>query len=942
LAAAGDTGAAIAWFDRARRLQPSDRSAVLALATSCLGRDDARAATLFAGVLEETDLREAGFGLAAARLSLGQTEAAAVALHAALSRHAMLADGVALAGSIATAAAAPGWCGLSTDRRLLVGQTASRPGARPSLTVNGRVLAPAVPPHGIALPRDAVRSARLEVRIDGHEPIGSPIALAAFRRLEGVVACQDGGLEGWAWHPADPDRAPLIDLCAADGSRCRTVTARLTDSDAALLGAPPLARPYRFRFTPVDLAGSVGPFSVLGRDGGHLPGSPLDPRAERRRVTPRAASRPPATVPRRRPVSVVIPVFAGLDATLACLESVFAHSGRARRIVVIDDASPESALSAALDGLAARRRIVLIRHARNLGFPASANAGLRASAGRDVVLLNSDTLVPPGWLGRLRDAAYAAPETGSATPLSNDASIVSYPGPAGTNPVPDAARTARLDRLARRANGAGTVAIPVGIGFCLYLRHDCLHAATAPGGPLRQDVFAQGYGEEADFCLRAARLGWRHVAATGVFVGHVGGGSFGGASRMLLARNQAVLNRLHPGYDAAIGAWLAADPLATARRRIDEARWHDSATRPAGRAALFITHGAGGGVERQVAARCAAAALAGENPVVLRPAGAAAGAVALDPGGAGAYPNLIYALPAERRRLLARLRAARPARIELHHLLGHHPALLDLPERLGVPIAVHVHDYALFCPRITLLGVADRYCGEPDLAGCVACVADPAARPVALDVPVQALRDRSARLLAQASGIVVPSADTARRLRRHFPAVRPLVRPHEAAAVPRPDGETLPPRAGIRRRVVTAGALGAEKGFAVLLDCARDAAARDLPLEFVVVGHTIDDARLLGTGRVFVTGEFAADEAPALIRAQRGALGLLPSIWPETWCFALGELWRAGLRVAAFDIGAQAERVRAAGDRGLLLPLGLPIRAINNVLLAAARLSGHE
>ena len=46
-----------------------------------------------------------------------------------------------------------------------------------------------------------------------------------------------------------------------------------------------------------------------------------------------------------------------------------------------------------------------------------------------------------------------------------------------------------------------------------------------------------------------------------------------------------------------------------------------------------------------------------------------------------------------------------------------------------------------------------------------------------------------------------------------------------------------------------------------LLACARDAAERDLPLEFVVVGHTTDDARLLATGRVFVTGPYEPDEA---------------------------------------------------------------------------------
>ena len=65
---------------------------------------------------------------------------------------------------------------------------------------------------------------------------------------------------------------------------------------------------------------------------------------------------------------------------------------------------------------------------------------------------------------------------------------------------------------------------------------------------------------------------------------------------------------------------------------------------------------------------------------------------------------------------------------------------------------------------------------------------------------------------------------------------------------------------------------------------------------------------------------------------------MLPSIFPETWCLSLAEAWHAGLRVVAFDIGAQAERIRQTG-RGILLPLGLPAHAINNALLAAAGLA---
>jgi GT2 family glycosyltransferase/glycosyltransferase involved in cell wall biosynthesis len=929
-AASGDRDGAILWLDRACRLSPGDRTYKLTLATHCLARDPARAAALFSAVLAADDVREAWLGLANARLRLGEAAQAAAALHAALSRHALMPGVESLAREVAAAAGAPGWCGVSSGARQLLGAAAD-PSAPIVTALDGRAL-PACG-FGGKLPHAVAAAHHLGVEIAGRPALGSPVALAAIRRMEGVVACQDGGLEGWAWHPGDPEREPVVHLAAGSG-QLRAI--RALPGEHAVAGARTLARPRQFKVSAAALARLRGPFAVTASDGAALLGSPLDPAALRRTLA--AGAKPPARAGRRRSVGVVIPVFAGFAATIACLDSVLAHSGRGVRIVVVDDATPEPALAAALDRLAARRRIVLLRHAANRGFPASANAGIRACPGRDVVLLNSDVLVPPAWLGRLRDAAYAAPDIGSVTPLSNDAALASYPGPPGTNPVPDAAAAALLDVLAQRANGAAIADLPVGVGFCLYLRRDCLDAI----GKLREDAFAQGYGEEVDFCLRAGRRGWRHVAATGVFVAHAGGTSFGGASRFLQARNQAVLKRLHPGFEEALAAWDEGRGLAAPRRRLDEARWR--AARPRGRrAVLMITHGAGGGVERRLAARCAALEAAGSRPVVLRPARAPNGggpAVLIEGTAPGAYPNLIYGLPSELRRVAALLRAERPAKVELHHLLGHHPSVLALLAMLVVPYEVHVHDYAWFCPRIALVGPERRYCGEPDPAVCEDCVAR-LGRAIEEDLPVQALIDRSARLLAGAGRIVVPSADAAARMRRHFPAIRPHVEPHEN------DSATLgahPPASSPPApcRVVTVGAIGVEKGFEVLLDCARDAADRRLPLEFVVVGHTIDDARLIDTGRVFVTGEFGAHEVAALIRAQRPSLGLLPSVWPETWCYALSELWRAGLHVAAFDLGAQAERIRGSGGRGLLLPLGLAAPAINNALLAARGIAGHQ
>jgi glycosyltransferase involved in cell wall biosynthesis len=105
-----------------------------------------------------------------------------------------------------------------------------------------------------------------------------------------------------------------------------------------------------------------------------------------------------------------------------------------------------------------------------------------------------------------------------------------------------------------------------------------------------------------------------------------------------------------------------------------------------------------------------------------------------------------------------------------------------------------------------------------------------------------------------------------------------------------------------------------------------------VPLEFVVVGHTCDDRRLLDTGVVRITGRYSDSEAIALIAAQEADFAWLPSVWPETWCYVLTRIWEAGLQVVVYDIGAQAERVRRNGG-GLVIPLNVPLEQLLDLFL---------
>jgi glycosyltransferase involved in cell wall biosynthesis len=348
---------------------------------------------------------------------------------------------------------------------------------------------------------------------------------------------------------------------------------------------------------------------------------------------------------------------------------------------------------------------------------------------------------------------------------------------------------------------------------------------------------------------------------------------------------------------------------------------------------VLVTHDSGGGVERVVRDRCEALRLAGKRPILLRPAAEGdvrPGLCRVSDDTGEQYADLCYRLPEEFPELLRLLRGDKPEWVENHHLLGHDPMIRTLAERLGVAAETHLHDYALLCPRVTLVGRDNRYCGEPqDTAVCDACVAD-AGSNIGEEIATAALRARSAAALAASRRVVVPSAEAATRLRRYFPAVAAEVAPLEDDTRPcalNPVGTRTP------RRVAVIGGIGVHKGYDVLLACARDAAQRGLELRFVLVGHSHDDGRLFDTGRVFVTGPYREQDGEALLRAQDADIAWLPSIWPETWGFTLGLAWRAGLQVAAFDIGAMAERIRATG-RGWVLPLGLPPASINNALLS--------
>jgi GT2 family glycosyltransferase len=626
-------------------------------------------------------------------------------------------------------------------------------------------------------------------------------------------------------------------------------------------------------------------------------------------------------------VDVVIPVYGGHDETIACIESVLQAVNTTRReVVIVDDRGPDPRLRAVLQAYQETGAITLVVNPVNLGFPGAANAGMTLHPDRDVILLNSDTLVPSGWIDRLRAAAYRSGYIGSVTPLSNRATICSYPELNKDNDLPGDIAWQELDRLCAGVNDGRAVEIPTAVGFCAYLRRAMLREV----GLLNADRWTRGYGEENELCILGAARGWKHILAPNLFVVHHGAVSFGiDGRKALLETNLNTLNRLYPDYFPRIMDFLRADPVAPVRRAIDWARLRQLSKR----FMLFVSHRNGGGTNLHVEDMARRLAAQGQHVLILE--------ANADERGSATIRNLaigtksVYALPHERDTLLDDLRGCGIWHVHFHQIMGG-AGWASLPAQLGCAYDVTVHDYSSFCPRIDLIDEAGQYCGEPDIAVCDRCISLNRPHPDLRD----AFQDRGGgmagwldlhrTLLTGARRVFTPSRDAASRSARHFPGIAYEARYHpetvRRVTIRRPASSAV-------ARVAIIGAIGTNKGCDLLLACARDALKRGLPVQYRLFGYAADEAPLRRLGNVHITGEYMREDLPRLVAEHPCDVALFLSIWPETYCYALTDAYSAGLYPIALDFGAIGERI-AANKAGTLLPHASTPAEINTAILA--------
>ncbi|MBA3858686.1 MAG: glycosyltransferase family 2 protein [Cyanobacteria bacterium PR.3.49] len=229
-------------------------------------------------------------------------------------------------------------------------------------------------------------------------------------------------------------------------------------------------------------------------------------------------------------ISVVIPNWNGKKFLAGCLDSLKTQTYEPIEVVIVDNGSKDGSVEYLQENYP---YVKLVTFPVNTGFSPAVNAGIKASTGEMVALLNNDTVVDPNWMSELIKAMQEHPEAGSA-----GCKMLAYDDHTLLDGAGDGYRRGGLPgRIGHKERDTGRFnrkryLLGACGGAALYRRE--LFDAI---GLFDEDYFA--YLEDVDLGLRAQAAGFKCIYVPTSIVYHLGCGTTGSGYSPLVVRLSA-------------------------------------------------------------------------------------------------------------------------------------------------------------------------------------------------------------------------------------------------------------------------------------------------------------------------------------------------------------------------------------------------------------------
>lgn len=619
-------------------------------------------------------------------------------------------------------------------------------------------------------------------------------------------------------------------------------------------------------------------------------------------------------------VKIVVPIFNAIDDLRICVERLRDHTSCAE-VILIDDCSTDPEIGKFLATLESEPMFRALRNDSNLGFTKTVNRGLSEAGDADVVILNSDARVTPRWLEGMHAAAYSQEKVATVTAMSDRAGAFSAPDMGNENTLPPGVDEIDFARAFRRRSLKLYPEVPTGNGFCMYIRRQAIDAL----GALDEAAFPRGYGEENDFCMRALRAGWKNLVDDSTYVFHDRSKSFGDEKTENIARGRAVVDERYPEYKPLIDVFRSGPAMNMARYRsrlalLDCTSGHGIQPR-----ALFVVSTQTGGTP-QTNADLMEALQETFECFVMRCDSRIVELSRHREGETEILKTFTLTQPIEPLTHRSSEYDAVVAQwldeldldiVHIRHLGWHSLTLPELAKSSGARVVLSFHDFYALCPSLKLLDEANVFCGGACTPGQSNCNVElwPSARiPSLKNGWVHHWRAQMARALAFCDAFVTTSPSAKERIAKalpDLPETRFHVIPHgrdfgrflNLHLLPNGDGPV---------RILVPGNINQAKGLDLLIQVLQLDTLGEF--EFHILGG-VHLAALGGSrpSRLHLHDRYNRSDFASKVQQIAPHLGAVFSIWDETYCHTLTEMWSIGLPVAVLDFPTLRRRMEDSG-----------------------------
>jgi GT2 family glycosyltransferase/acetyltransferase-like isoleucine patch superfamily enzyme len=212
--------------------------------------------------------------------------------------------------------------------------------------------------------------------------------------------------------------------------------------------------------------------------------------------------------------SIIMLTYNQLENTKLCIGSIRKYTVKEEyEIIVVDNNSTDGTVQ----WLSEQKDIKTIMNNENLGFPKGCNQGIKIAKGKNILLLNNDTIVTPKWLKNLIIALYSdntVGAVGAATNFCSNNQVI----PGKYNNTDELIEFAEKNNISDSKRWEEKIKL---VGFCMLIKKEVIEKIG-----FLDEIYSPGNFEDDDYSFRIRKEGYRLLLCKDVFIHHFGSVSF--------------------------------------------------------------------------------------------------------------------------------------------------------------------------------------------------------------------------------------------------------------------------------------------------------------------------------------------------------------------------------------------------------------------------------